>query len=105
MSGNVLIGNVLMATRLPLVGVAVAAAVVALSGCAGEPGGYGPNSPKLAGSSCQGIKAELNRLDSRGVPGLVEARNAGKKLSAQQAADVDRYNSLLQQYLGGKCHV
>ena len=42
---------------------------------------------------------------SRGVASKIEAANAGRKLSSQAQADVDRYNNLLGQYLGGRCHV
>lgn len=42
---------------------------------------------------------------NNGVQGSVEAQSAGRKLSAQQKADADRYNQLLEQYLGARCHV
>jgi ribosomal protein S19 len=35
----------------------------------------------------------------------VEAASQGKKLPPAAQADVDRYNSLLNQYLGARCHV
>ena len=44
-------------------------------------------------------------MDSRGVPAKVEAVSAGRKVSAQDKSDVDRYNELLNYYLGGRCHV
>ncbi len=57
------------------------------------------------GESCQSIRSELNRLDSRGVPAQVERASNGGKLNAEQKANVDRYNQLLNQYLGARCHV
>ena len=87
----------------PLVALALAAG---LAGCAaqGAPGDPGAR-PLPAGQSCQSIRGELNKLDSRGVPAKVEAVSSGRKVSAQDKADVDRYNQLLNWYLGGRCHV
>ena len=77
----------------------------ALAGCGGASGGD-PGAKSLPmGQSCQTIRGELNRLDSRGVPALVERAGSGGKLNPAQRADVDAYNSLLNQYLGARCHV
>jgi hypothetical protein len=35
----------------------------------------------------------------------VEAATAGKALSPAAQADVNRYNAVLNQYLGARCHV
>ena len=35
----------------------------------------------------------------------MEAASQGKKLPPAAKADVDRYNDLLNQYLGARCHV
>lgn len=88
--------------------VVVAALAGTLQGCGGASGnGDGdPGARALpAGASCQSIRGELNKLDSRGVPAQVEKASAGGKLSGGQKADVDRYNELLNQYLGARCHV
>jgi hypothetical protein len=80
----------------------------ALAGCAGDgPGGYGdPGAMPLAsGQSCGSIRQELNHLDAKGTQAKVEAASAGRKLSPDAQADVDRYNMLLNQYLGARCHV
>jgi hypothetical protein len=79
----------------------------ALGGCAAQGATYGdPGARALpAGQSCQSIRAELNRLDSRGVPSKVEAASRGQKLSPQSQAEADRYNELLNYYLGARCHV
>jgi hypothetical protein len=83
--------------------------LAALAGCAEDgSGGYGGDPgarPLAAGQSCGSIRQELNRLDSRGTQGKVEAATQGKKLSPAAQADVDRYNDLLNQYLGARCHV
>lgn len=78
-----------------------------LAGCAASagPGGDPGARPLPPGYSCQSVRAELNKLDSRGVPAKVEAVTAGRKVSAQDRADADRYNQLLNYYLGGRCHV
>lgn len=86
--------------------LAVAAAVAALAGCASDgPDGDPGAMPLASGQSCGSIRQELNRLDARGTPSKVEAASQGKKLAAAAQADVDRYNSLLNQYLGARCHV
>lgn len=78
-----------------------------LAGCAGNSGtGGDPGAKPLPpGATCQSIQAELNRMVDHGVQGSVEAQSAGRKISAQQKADADRYNQLLEQYLGARCHV
>lgn len=87
-------------------GIILAGAGALLAGCAGGPTGGDPGARALPpGTSCQSIRGELNKLDSRGVPSRVEAAQAGKKLSAQQQSEVDLYNKLLADYLGARCHV
>lgn len=91
------------AFRLALLGAAGTAVVV--GGCASG-GTGGPTSKALAnGESCASVKQQLNKLDARGVPASVQAQAAGKKISAQQKADADLYNQLLNDYLGARCHV
>jgi hypothetical protein len=88
--------------------VVLAGALAALAGCAEDGGGYGGDPgarPLAAGQTCGSIRQELNRLDSRGTQAKVEAATQGKKLPPAAQADVDRYNDLLNQYLGARCHV
>ena len=87
--------------------VAACAAAALLAGCAAQSAPYGdPGARALpSGQSCQSIRAELNRMDGRGVPSKVEASTRGQKLNPQAQADVDRYNQLLNYYLGARCHV
>jgi hypothetical protein len=80
-----------------------AVAVAALAGCA-ENGGPAAT-PLAPGQSCGSIKQELDRLDASGVRAKAEAAGQGKKLPPAQQAEVDRYNSLLNQYLGARCYV
>jgi hypothetical protein len=93
--------------RVCAAAVLLAAMSVALQGCGGAAGGNGdPGArPLPPGASCGSIRGELNRLDSRGVPAQVERASSGGKLSSAQRADVDKYNDLLNQYLGARCHV
>jgi hypothetical protein len=84
----------------------VALAFVGLAGCANEGGDNDPGArPLAAGQTCGTIRQELNRLDAKGTQAKVEAATQGKKLPPAQQADVDRYNDLLNQYLGARCHV
>lgn len=87
--------------------IGVTILVGALSACANAPSGNGdPGARSLpAGTSCQSLQGELNKMVSRGVQSSVEAQTAGRKLSANQKADADRYNQVLAQYLGARCHV
>lgn len=82
-------------------------AAALLVGCAAQsaPGGDPGARPLPPGQTCQSIRSELNKLDARGVPAKVEAVSAGRRVSAQDRADADRYNQLLNSYLGARCHV
>lgn len=86
---------------------AVAITGVALSGCAsGNAAGGDPGAMAMpAGNSCQSVRGELNKLDSKGTPSRVEAASRGAKLAPGQQAEVERYNYLLNLYLGARCHV
>ena len=77
-----------------------------LAGCAQEAksGGDPGAKPLPAGMSCPGLKTEMDRLVGRGVQGMIESRQGGKKLSPAQNADADRYNELLNYYLGARCY-
>jgi hypothetical protein len=90
-------------------GLMVAGMLAILAGCAEDgSGSYGGDPgarPLAAGQTCGTIRQELNRLDSRGTQAKVEAATQGKKLPPAAQADVDRYNDLLNQYLGARCHV
>ena len=90
-----------------LSGIVVACAL--LAGCANEGGGNDNGDPGAkplaAGQTCQSVRAELNKLDAKGAQSKVEAASQGKKLPPAQQAEVDRYNELLNQYLGARCHV
>ena len=85
----------------------VAAGLMALAGCADGGGGTGGDPgaiPLASGQSCGSIRGELDKLDRKGTQSKVEAATSGKKLAPAAQADVDRYNSLLNQYLGARCH-
>lgn len=82
--------------------------VLALAGCAGGSGSTGGDPGAVAmpaGQSCQTVRSELNRLDAKGAQSKVEAASRGSKLAPAAQADVDRYNQLLNIYLGARCHV
>ena len=87
------------------VGVALAC-VIGLAGCAGGGAtGGDPGARALpAGQSCQSVKSELDRMTNSGVQSAVEAQSGGHA-SASQKVQADRYNQLLGQYLGARCHV
>lgn len=90
-------------TRLALLSAVVTAALTA--GCASGNQGGGPTRKALAaGETCGSIKQQLNRLDSKGVPAVIQRQSAGGKISASQKADADLYNRLLNDYLGAQCH-
>lgn len=78
-----------------------------LVGCVegGNLGGDPGPTPLALGQTCGSVQQELNRLLGRGVQSNVERQTAGKSISPAAKADVDRYNALLNQYLGARCHV
>ena len=43
-------------------------------------------------------------MDNTGVPSKVEAVNAGRRVSDRDRQLGNRYNELLNQYLGARCH-
>jgi hypothetical protein len=82
--------------------------IVALlvAGCANTPVGGDPGArPLPPGTTCQSLQSELNRMVGKGVQGTIEAQSSGRKVSPQQAAEAERYNQMLNQYLGARCHV
>ena len=81
--------------------IAVLTATLLLAGCegGGSSGGDPGARPLPAGQSCQSVRAELNKMDSQGAQSRF-----GKSDPASKAV-ADRYNSLLNQYLGARCHV
>ena len=87
------------------VALSMAALAFAMAGCeGGGPSGGDPGARALpAGQSCQSIRAELNRMDSQGAQSKVERASSGKADAATKAV-ADRYNGLLNQYLGARCH-
>lgn len=95
-----------MTFRLGTVAI-LTSTLIALGGCASGGGtGYDPGAATLPmGESCQSIRSQLNGLDAKGVPALVERQGSGGKLSGPQKAQADQYNRLLSQYLGARCHV
>lgn len=70
-----------------------------LGGCAST----GPSGFTASSGDCKAMKIEMNKLVAGGVVGKIQAQQSGAKLSAQSAAQVERYNSLLNSYLGGGC--
>jgi hypothetical protein len=75
---------------------------IILSGCSGPENG--PSGVQLSDSSCAQLRSELNALDRRGVPSLIESKAAGRsRFSAQQESDMEHYHRALDSYLGGQC--
>ncbi len=95
------------ATSRGLNAVVVVMTAGVLAGCAAQsaPGGDPGARPLPPGYTCQSVRAELNKMDSQGVPAKVEAVSQGRKVSPADKAAADRYNQYLNYYLGGRCHV
>ena len=69
----------------------VATLALALAGCANSSAGGDPGArPLPSGQTCQGLKGELDRMVNKGTA---------------QGSESGRYNQLLGQYLGARCHV
>jgi len=75
-----------------------------LTGCASSNSGRVPVG-FAGGSDCHSVKAELHQMDGQGVPGLIQSEQAGAHVSAQSKAKIDRYNALLEEYLGNDCQL
>ena len=77
-----------------------------LAGCeSGNSNGGDPGArPLPPGQTCQTIRADLDKMDSQGAQSKVERASRGNVDAATKAV-ADRYNSLLNQYLGARCHV
>jgi hypothetical protein len=85
----------------------VASLTAGLAACGGGGGNTGgdPGAKALpSGMSCQSLRADLNKMDSQGAQSKVEAASQGKA-SPEARAVAERYNSLLNYYLGARCHV
>ena len=92
--------------RKPIGALVLLIVASTLSACAEGSASGDPGARSLPmGQSCQSIRAELNRLDSRGAQGKVQAAAEGRRLGPGDMEVVNRYNSLLGQYLGARCHV
>ena len=83
--------------------LAVVAVGVLLSGCASSNGrvpvGFS------SGGDCHSVKAELHQMDTQGVPALIQSQQGGAHVSAASKGKIDRYNSLLEEYLGNDCQL
>ena len=94
-------------TRTTAILIAIAGTLT-LAGCeGGGSGGVGGDPgarPLAAGQSCQSVRAELNKMDSQGAQSKVEQAKSANANPATKAI-AERYNSLLNQYLGARCHV
>ena len=84
--------------------IMLVAATAALAGCASQSGGRVPVG-FASGGDCQTVRGELRKLDGMGVPGQIQARQAGQHMSADANARTDRYNYLLEEYLGNDCQL
>jgi hypothetical protein len=83
--------------------VLLAAAAAALAGCASSSSGRQPVG-FAGGGDCLSVRAELRQLDGQGVPGMIQARQASGS-GASGNPKIDRYNYLLEQYLGNNCQL
>jgi len=89
-----------------LIAAALAAGLLAACESDGRPEGGDPGAkPLAAGQTCQDLKTELNRLQSRGAASKADAAASGRKLSDKDRAEANRYNTVLDQYLGSRCHL
>jgi hypothetical protein len=83
---------------------AFAAVAVLMAGCATQTSGRVPVG-FASGGDCQTVRGELRKLDGMGTPGQIQARSAGQRMSADVNARIDRYNYLLEEYLGNNCQL
>jgi hypothetical protein len=82
----------------------VAALAVTMAGCASQTSGRVPVG-FASGGDCLSVRNELRKMDGMGVPGQIQAREAGQRMSADVNGRIDRYNYLLEEYLGNNCQL
>ena len=61
--------------------------------------------PVLTDRSCQSLRSEIMTREARGATRLIDRKNDGGKLTPREQAEIDTYNSLLNEYLGARCHL
>ena len=81
---------------------AVAAIAAGLAGC-GSSGQYGSSGFISGGGDCKALRGEMNKLVNQGVAAKADAVAGGRRLDAKGQAMLDRYNGLLESYLGQQC--
>jgi hypothetical protein len=96
--------TVLRIAKHALMLIGVAALTVSLAGCASQSSGRVPVG-FASGGDCQSVRGELRKLDGMGVPSQIQARTAGQRMSSDVNARIDRYNYLLEEYLGNNCQL
>ena len=95
-----------MAGLANILGPGALLATLLVAGCSGGGASQPPSSGfSSAGSDCKSTKAEMGKLVNQGVENDVNAAAAGRALSPEAQSRVDRYNALLESYLGNRCHV
>jgi hypothetical protein len=47
----------------------------------------------------------LRQLDVQGVPGMIQSQSGGAHVSGASKSKIDRYNFLLEEYLGNDCQL
>lgn len=86
--------------------MALAGALGACTTSQGDMMVQAPSSAVTPGDrSCQSLRSEIMRMESRGVAKLVDRQHDGGKRSGAQKAEIDTYNGLLNEYLGARCHL
>ncbi len=75
-----------------------------LAGCASQSSGRVPVG-FASGGDCKTVRGELRKLDGMGVPSQIQARSAGQRVSADANSRIERYNYLLEEYLGNNCQL
>ncbi len=75
-----------------------------MAGCGGG-SAQAPSSSFTGNGDCKSTKAEMGKLVAQGVEADINAASSGRTLSPEAQSRVDRYNGLLESYLGSRCHV
>ena len=96
-------GTVLGLHKQGLSLLAVVTCGAVLAGCASS-GGRQPVG-FTNGGDCRSVKSELHQLDTQGVPAMIQAQAAGSRVSGPSKSKIDRYNYLLEEYLGNDCQL
>lgn len=94
------VGRIIMMALIAVCGAGCAATDSEM-----KPAAASPAVAAAGDRSCQSLRSLIMTMEARGAAKLIDRQHDGGKLSGSEKAEIDRYNSLLNEYLGARCHL